>query len=236
MSVLVFEHCAAEDTAILGATLQAYGQPLRVIKPYTGQPIPANLEGVSGLITMGGPMNVDQTQQHPWIDQEIQLLRLAHERSMPMVGVCLGCQLIAVALGGQVDPMPQPQIGWHPVTLEFAGTMDPIMAGIGWQTTQLHLHSQQVTQLPPQAAPLARSSACKHQAFRVGMKTYAFQYHFEWDRQVIAKALSDPIVANAGSPSDQILQQADAHYEAYSRSRDRLCNTMAMSLFVNVGR
>src|SRR5690606_13233304 len=99
-------------------------------------------------------------------------LRQAHEANVPMVGICLGLQLIATALGGKVEAMPAAEVGWHTVKLAFPGTIDPIYAGIPWQHMQFHLHGQEVTALPPGATPLAASKVCKNQAVKVGLKTY----------------------------------------------------------------
>ncbi len=231
MSLVVIQHCPPEGPAVLGTTLQGYGHCLYTVKPYAGQPLPPIAPGVDGVIAMGGPMNVDQTDQYPWLQDELQYLQAAHEAGVPIVGICLGAQLIAAALGGQVGAMAQPEVGWQRLTLAFPGTVDPMLAGIGWDTIQFHLHGQEVTRLPPNATPLAGSQACKHQAFRVGQTTYGFQYHFEWDHQDLQQMVKDPLVAQVGLSGDQLLHEADTHYHAYRRLGDRLCHTITTALF-----
>lgn len=231
MSLLVFEHAPSENTAVLGTTLQGQGHQLRVIRLYAGDPIPPDLDDVDGVISMGGPMNVDQDDRHPWIQGETDYLSAAHRAHLPVVGVCLGAQLIAAALGGQVGPMAEPEIGWHDVELSFPGTVDPVYSGIGWQTPQFHLHGQQVSQLPPEGVLLASSDRCPIQTFRVGLTTYGFQYHFEWDHAGITEALKDPLVQRAGASTQQVIAQADRCYDAYRRLGDRLCRSIAMDLF-----
>jgi GMP synthase-like glutamine amidotransferase len=231
MSVLVFEHWPTEGPAAIGAALRGQGHLLRTVRLHAGEPVPVDLDDVDGIVSMGGPMNVDEVSRHPWLGGEMEYLKKAHEVGVPIVGVCLGAQLIGAALGGQVGAMPVPEVGWGPVKLVFPGTVDPLLAGIGWETVQFHLHGQEVKALPAGGVTLASSKACKNQAFRVGLKTYGFQYHFEWDREDLAVAAQDGLVAKAGASAGQIVQQAATYYEAYRRLGDRLCRSIAMLLF-----
>jgi len=231
MSLLVFEHHPAEGPAVLGSILNSgYGRCLNHVKLYAGDPVPTKLDGVNGIVSMGGPMNVDQVDPHPWIEKEMRYLKVAHEAGVPVVGVCLGAQLIAAALGGIVASMAQPEIGWHAVDLAFGGTVDPVFAGQGWQGVQFHLHGQEVAKLPPGGVALAASQHCRNQAFRVGLTTYGFQYHFEWNRQDLAEMVRDPFVVRCGHLPEQILGQSDRYYEDYRRLGDRLCHMIAMTL------
>ena len=231
MSLIVFEHCASEDSAELGATLQRHGHKLRVIKLYEGQEVPPDTDDVDGIVSMGGPMNVDQQDQHPWLAEEEAYIKQAHDAGTPIVGVCLGAQLIATALGGQVAAMSHPEVGWHELNLAFPGTIDPIFAGIGWQTTQFHIHGQEVTELPPGATPLAGSTMCRNQAYKVGLRTYAFQYHFEWQEKDLAVIVRDTLVSRSDQTAEDILTQADTHFVNYRRLGDRLCERIATTLF-----
>ena len=233
MSILVFEHAKHEGPAVLGTTLQGYGHRLRSVKLYAGDTVPADLDDVDGIVSMGGPMNVDQAGKYPWLEGEMQYLKAAHEAHVPIVGMCLGAQLIAAALGGQVASMSGPEIGWHPVSLAFPGMGDPILSGLGWETVQFHIHGQEVTQLPPGGVGLVSSPKCKIQAFKVGLTTYGFQYHPEWDRQDLESIVKDqdPFITEAGLSGQQVLQQANEFYDDYRRLGDRLCHTIAMNLF-----
>lgn len=231
MSVLVFQHTLDEDAATLGQALSLRGHRLHVVRLYAGDAVPPDLDDVDGILSMGGPMNVDEAHQHPWITDELRYLKAAHEAGVPIVGVCLGEQFIAAALGGKVEAMPGPEVGWLNVQLAFPGTTDPIFAGIGWDTVQFHLHGQHVSQLPPGATLLASSKACKVQAFKVGQTTYGFQYHFEWDLKALEVVAGDGLVAKAGSSAQALMQQAQDHYAAYRRLGDRLIENIATTLF-----
>lgn len=232
MSLVVFQHIRTEDPCMLGAVLQHRGHRIRVVRLYDGDPIPPDMDDVDGVISMGGPMNVDQGSQYPWLAGEMDYLRRAHEARIPIVGVCLGAQLIATSLGGEVAAMNHAEVGWHTVKLAFPGTMDPIHAGIGWETMQFHLHGQEVTQLPTGAIPLSGSIACRHQAFRVGLTTYAFQYHFEWDMHALRQMTRDPLIPASGLSASRVLDQALDYYDDYRRLGDRLSETLATHLFL----
>jgi GMP synthase (glutamine-hydrolysing) len=231
MSLLVFQHVAHESPAALATVLQRHGHRLRVIRLDLGDSVPEDLDDVDGVISMGGPMNVDQADEHPWIDKELEVLRQAHETGLPLLGICLGCQLIAHALGGEVAPMPQPEIGWHPIKQTFFGTNDTLHNGVPWQTIQVHAHAMEVTKLPAAGVPLASSTTCRNQAFRVGLRTYGFQYHFEWTRADLDQLSRDSLFERSEQTPQQFREQIDTHYHNYRRLGDRLAANIALFLF-----
>lgn len=233
MALLVFEHHPKETPARLGEILRDFGHKLRIIRPYAGDAMPADLDNVDGVLSLGGPMNADEHEQHPWIPREVELIRQAHEAGLPVVGVCLGAQFIAAALGGEVAAMAAPEFGWHNVRLAFPGTIDPLTAGIPWNTIQFHLHSQEVTKLPAEATPLAGSQMCRTQAFKVGLTTYAFQYHFALTRRdiegMLEMAAAD--ITHAGGDVQAIRAEIDEYEALYRHIGDRQCGNLAQLLF-----
>jgi len=230
MSLVVFQHVTIETPSRLGNVLRDHGHELRVINFEQGDTVPVDLDNVDGLVIMGGPQNVDEVDQHAWMQPEMDFIKRAHDAGLPIVGVCLGAQLIAKSLGGDVAPMDMPEVGWQNVKLAFPGTIDPIYIGITWDSMQFHLHGQQVTELPPGATPLAGSKACRTQAFKVGFRTYAFQYHFEWNEQDIRQFVKDELVTRAGANPDEITRGLEDHYDTYARRGERLCNNIASLL------
>ena len=233
MAILVLQHHPDEIPARIGHYLNEFSNRLNVIRMYDNGQLPADLEGVDGLVIMGGPQNVDQCDQYPYLECEIALIKKMHEKNLPILGVCLGAQLIAAALGGKVEKMQNPEIGFAPVNLTPQGKMDTIMAGIPWSTPQFHTHGYQVTELPPQSTCLAASAACKHQVFTVGLRTLAVQYHFEWTRQDIAAILDqfkDWITQSGLNPAD-IQQDVSNHYDFYRHLGDRFASRLATIFF-----
>jgi len=233
MAIIVFEHHAMETSARLGQVLRDHGHRLRTIRLYAGDPVPADLDDIDGVVSMGGPMNVDQVDEYGWINEEMALIKSAHDAGLPVVGICLGAQLIAQALGGTVGKMDTPEIGFAPVNQFRPGFPDTIFGGIPWKTEQFHTHGYEVTELPPGGAILASSDACKHQAFRVGMNTYGFQFHFEWTRGDIAGILDQfaDWLKDSGADADAIRAGLDEKYDLYRHLGDRLCGSLAALLF-----
>lgn len=230
MSILVLQHDAKEGPGLLGQVLLSYGHGLRVVELFAGQPLPGDLDEVDGILTLGGPMNCDEADRHAWMGGELALLKKAHEAGVPIVGVCLGHQLLAAALGGKVGPMAQPEVGWQPVRLAFAGTIDTLMQGIPWDTMQFHLHGQEVQTPPAGSAVLAGSRACKVQAFRVGMRSYGFQYHFEWSKSEVRAVAEDGFARRDAEAAGRIVPGIQEHYEGYRRLGERLSHNIAQYL------
>lgn len=231
MAIVVFQHDAGEGTAVLGATLRDCGHQLRVIRLDRGDSVPTHLRDVHGVLSMGGPMNVDQHANHPWLGEEITFLKTCFDAGMPIVGVCLGAQLLAVALGGEVQRADAFEFGWHTVRLGFPGTIDPIYAGVRWESTQFHMHGHSVSTLPPGATPLAASKMCPIQAFRVGLKTYGVQYHFEWSESDIAAASTAVAAGTDGLSGQTALDQLGQFYADYRRLGNRLCRNIGTLLY-----
>jgi GMP synthase (glutamine-hydrolysing) len=233
MAILVLEHDSVDPISRLGDILNEQAHRLKIVRLHAGGELPPDLDNVDGLVVMGGRQNVDEQHLHAWMPGELELIRQAHGAFIPIVGICLGAQLIAAALGGEVGPMETAEIGWMPVKSSFPGTIDTLHAGVPWVTTQFHAHGYEVSKLPPDATPLSGSRLCKTQAFKVGLRTYAFQYHFEWTRRDIERLLrvSGDWVRDKGYDTDTIRQGLDEHYAMYRHLGDRLCYNLANLLF-----
>jgi GMP synthase (glutamine-hydrolysing) len=230
MSLLVLQHHPEEHAARLGQTLRDHGHRLRVIRLDLNQSLPPDLDDVEGLVIMGGPQNVDEVDQYPWLADEMELIRKAKAANLPMVGICLGAQLIAKALGGEVAAMPAAEAGFGLTKLTMPKFVDPVLQGIRWQFMQFHMHGQEVTKLPPDSAPLCFTDKCKIQAYRTGLNIYCFQFHFELDKALIEKFSHFATVTKAGLDSATILQQMEEHYDEYRRISERLCENIATLL------
>ncbi len=233
MAILVFQHHRLETPARLGECLRDHGHRLRIIKLHDGQALPPDLDDVDGILSMGGPANVDQTEQHAWIEGECALIKQAHEKGLPIVGVCLGAQLIAKALGGGVGAMDKPEIAFGPIRAGFTGTIDPLHSGLPWTWNVLHLHGQEVKDLPPNAVPMYGSAACKIQSFKVGLRTYGFQYHFEWRRDTIDAVLAENAawMKQHGIDAAPIKAALDKGYALHRQLGDKLCQNLVDLLF-----
>lgn len=179
MRILVFQHIAVEHPGILRDHLAADGIAWDAVELDAGEPIPP-LGRYDALWVMGGPMDVWEEAEHPWLVAEKQAIREAVvEREMPYLGLCLGHQLLAASLGGRVGKMTAPEVGILGIDLTEDGRTDPLFAGIAPRHEALQWHGAEVAEPPPGAVVLASSPACAVQAMRVGRHAYGIQYHVE---------------------------------------------------------
>jgi GMP synthase-like glutamine amidotransferase len=177
--VLVFQHLAVEDPGALGGLLSDAGLELTVVELDEGQPIPALYE-FDLLLVMGGPMDVWQTEQHPWlVDEKAAIRQWVRQLGRPYLGVCLGHQLLADALGGSVGLMPSPEIGVVEIDLTPVGRADPVFSRLPPTIRGLQWHGAQVMSLPPDGVVLATNPDSAMQAIRVGPSAWGVQFHLE---------------------------------------------------------
>jgi len=235
MSILIIEHDPLDSAQRLDAVLRRHGHRLTTIKLHEGESLPSDLNDVDGVISLGGPQNVDQQSEFTWITRELEIIKEAHDAGLPVLGICLGAQLIATALGGEVGKSETPEIGMGKVTMSFFGHGDPILTGIPWNHHQMHAHGYEVTKPPPGGTPvpMVSSDRCKCQAFRVGLTTYGFQFHFEWDKQRCLEVAqrNEPWAQAMGATMDDIKQGIETHGDAYERIGERLCQQVCARLF-----
>ena len=177
--VLVFQHIAIEHPGVFRDFLQEDGLEWTAIELDEGEPIP-DLGAYDALWVMGGPMDVWEDDDYPWLEPERAAIREAVVgRKMPFLGFCLGHQLLAQALGGEVGPAAEPEIGIMEVELTEAGRRSPIFKGIPETHACLQWHSAEVLRAPPGAQTLAASRACAVQALGYAGYAFSIQYHIE---------------------------------------------------------
>jgi GMP synthase (glutamine-hydrolysing) len=189
--VLVFQHVAWELLGTLDPHLKSHSVRIRYVNFGREPRARPRLDGYDGLVVLGGPMNVDDVERHPHLETEVRLIGEAVERRLPILGICLGAQLIARALGAAVRPGAGREIGWYDVTLHPDAADDPLFEHFGPSERIFQWHGD-AFDLPEGAVHLASSPLCPHQAFRFGDNVYALQFHLEVDQPMIERWLGVP--------------------------------------------
>lgn len=171
------QHVPFEDLAALRPLLEAMGHTVAGSHLYRGEPA-LSVDQFDGLILLGGPMSVNDESRYPWLADEKELVRRAIHAGKRVLGICLGAQLIANALGSRVYRNAHREIGWHPVERTPEAAENPLGALLPGRFEAFHWHGE-TFDLPDGAVHLARSQACSNQAFAIGDRVLGIQFHLE---------------------------------------------------------
>ncbi len=185
MAVVVLQHVEIEGPGRIAAAVRRGGRSMSVVRGYEGEAVPVAPDGIDGLVVMGGPMGAGDADAHPHLLAEQRLITACLAAGTPVLGICLGSQLLAAALGARVAPGTQIELGWLPVTLSPAAAADPVFAGLPPAFDPLHWHGD-LFDLPDGAVSLAASAQTPVQAFRYGRTAYGMLFHLEAEQQQVA--------------------------------------------------
>ena len=214
--LLVFQHSAREPLGLLDPMLRRAGFRIRYVN-FSRQPgLQPDVGRYHGLVVLGGPMNVDQADRFPHLATEIDVIRAALRLDIPILGICLGAQLLAAALGADVRPHTVREIGWYRLHPTAAAGEDLLCRHFDGSQHVFQWHAY-TFDLPPGAVHLASTPTCPNQAFRYGDRAYGLQFHLEADEQQIHSWLQVPeyrAEAEAAGPAhhlDHILRDTHGH-------------------------
>jgi GMP synthase-like glutamine amidotransferase len=229
--ILVFQHMDAGHPGIFRELLREDGVAAHTVRLDLGERIP-DLQGFDALWVMGGPQDVWEEAEHPWlVDEKAAIREAVVARAMPFLGICLGHQLLAAALGGEVEPAAEPEIGVFEVALVDGAARHPLFAGLPERSLFLQWHRAEVRRPPPGAEVLATSPRCTVQAIAVGARAFGLQCHAEVDAPTLDEWLGLPAAI-------EVLAQAlgrdgPARFAAQARAQMAACNRAARQLYRN---
>jgi GMP synthase (glutamine-hydrolysing) len=210
--IWVLQHHPGENLGSIADALEGAALAWQYVRVFNQQPIPRDMKGAGGLIILGGAETVYQLDRYPYLRDEIALIENALAEGKPMLGVCLGSQLLAAALGVQVRRGVQREIGWYPVRLNDAAREDRLLSGLPHEFVAMHWHGD-VYDLPSGATALASSELTEVQAFRHGANAYGIQFHAEMTREILTALVGEfgEGLKRVGIDGDAIATQAEAH-------------------------
>jgi GMP synthase (glutamine-hydrolysing) len=201
--VLILRHVRHEPAGTLENALAKADIEFRYLDLFAERPPFFDIRQILGLAVMGGPMSVNDVQQYPYLDYEPDWLRQAINLGIPVLGICLGAQLVAKAMGARVYPNGIKEIGWYPLEMTAAAAEDRLFAGCGPRLTVFQWHGD-TFDLPKGAVHLAQSPTCRNQAFCIGQSGYALQFHIEMTAEMIEDWLTESVNARELATVDYI--------------------------------
>ena len=192
MSILVCRHMPYEGLGMIADCLTAEGISYQYVDFFHPNQGPPDMDDYEGLIILGGDMNADEVGKYPFLVWERTLIKKAMLQHKPVLGICLGAQVLARALLAAVYKNPVKEIGWYPLSMTGDYRNDPLFSHFQQEETVFQWHGD-TFDLPEGAVRLASSPACKNQAFRYGDNVYALQFHLEITEEMIRQWFSEPL-------------------------------------------
>ena len=207
--LLFIQHGETDKPGLLAETLDCNRVAVEIAHPYLGETLPASLASFDGLAVGGGAQGAYEADKYPYLSQECDLIREAAHAGMPVLGLCLGAQLMASALGAPVRPGARQEIGFFPVTLDPIAKYDPLLCDLPRDFVAAHWHGD-VFDLPAAGMRLASSAMTPNQLFRYGCGLYGLQFHLEMTPEIFEEMLvgSDVALTAAGADPVQLRQDA----------------------------
>ena len=218
-------HAPEETLGLIKTCIDKRGLNVAEHHLYKGDPAPCFAPDLQALIIMGGPMNVDETHIYPFLESEVKLIERVILAGRPVLGICLGAQLMAKALGSRVYPNSVREIGWRPIELRLSARKDRLFSEAPQTFDVLHWHGD-TFDLPAGAVHLAKSHNCVHQAFRWGPLAWGLQFHLEVTPEMIETWIqgedSVAYIHGAGEDPQEIVKKTPAVFSTLQPLAERI--------------
>jgi GMP synthase-like glutamine amidotransferase len=216
--ILVIKQVNLEGLGVFSFFLREKNIKLNIVSMENKQVLPP-LEKCKGMIVLGGPMNVYQEKKYPFLKEEENYLKQALQRQIPILGICLGAQLLAKVSGAKVTKAKKEEIGWYEVNLEEKAKKDPLFAGLDKELIVFQWH-QDTFDLPKRFVLLATSKGCKNQVFRVGENSWGLQFHPEMNKKQIISWIKN---YDSNLDKDKIVDQYFRYQDKYFDQSKKIC-------------
>ncbi len=236
--VLVFQHVAAEPLGTLDPLLRARGHRIRYVNFNRDPDARPDMDKYNGLIVLGGPMMPDRSDLYPHLAVEMLCIEQALLQGKPVLGICLGAQLLAHTLGAAVQPCSEWEIGWYDLHPASAAGQDPLFQYLEMPQPVFQWHGYSFD-LPAGSTRLASSEAAPNQAFRYNHNAYGFQFHLELDQRLIDRWLGLPeylaelITSGVATSAEQIHEQTSRLIQQSAVLSDKVFNAFLDQLGVS---
>jgi GMP synthase (glutamine-hydrolysing) len=233
--IRVLQHHPAENLGAIAEALEAAALGWECVRVFDGHPVPADMKGADGLIVMGGAESVYRLDRHPYLRAEMRLIEDALKAGCPVLGVCLGSQLLAAVLGANVRRAAHREIGWYPVRLRPEAKDDRLLRRLPDEFTEefvaCHWHSD-IFDLPAAAVPLASSELTELQAFRYGENAWGLLFHAEMTQRIVAALVAEfgEGLKRVGIDGEEILASAPRHLAGLSKIAEAIFGRWAASI------
>jgi GMP synthase (glutamine-hydrolysing) len=226
--VLVFKHVAHEPLGKLDRLLRDAGFRIRFVNFHRDPDAKPNVDRYDGLVVLGGPMGVGDADRHPHLKTEMAAIERAVADGKPVLGICLGAQLTAAALGARVRKNPSREIGWYSVRPTEQARQDPLFEHVGETETLFQWHAD-TFEVPRGGTHLASSESCEAQAYRYGDNVYGLQFHLEVDAPMVNRWLGveslQREMAEHGFDAEAIRTATPKHIERSESLAERVFST-----------
>ncbi len=219
--VVILQHVASENAGTILDHLKHAKIPFRSVELFKKSYTLPELENIRALVVMGGPMNVYEEDQYPFLKEEDRYIRNALKKGVPYFGVCLGSQLLAKALDTKVYKAAREELGWDHVALTPSASSDRLLGPLGLKKLKVLQWHGDTFDLPIGAVHLASSAIVPHQAYSVEGRFYGFQFHIEVDRRMLEEWFKDR----------KDLSNILSEYDAYKDELGRLTEKIYTSFF-----
>lgn len=224
-SWIVLRHSSLEGVGLLGTVLRDHGIHHRGLDLYRGEPAPKDVRTVGGLIVLGGAMGLHEVEKFPFLKAELQFVERTITAGRPVLGICLGAQMIAQVLGARVYAGERREVGWGTVTLTDDAADDPVFTDSSPPLEVFHMHGD-TYELPADATHLARSDQYEQQAFGWGDVVYGLQFHLEFTESMIQRLTSDAeavrYLRDNGASPEQVLAEAPERIARIGEAAQRI--------------